>query len=218
MEKFSFSSQHSPLDCLFAGSSPLRTKSSAILFSCTANIQAHSGNGVLMVRIVFFPAAFIWLRMLTDKAMSNTQEKRYEYLNSFLNTELNTLTIQTMFLPFYYHVVKCRWTKCVPAHTKGTNQQRVLGPYFYQDSKFCDFLQVIWSFFVFFKWSLCWEALQAKENLICSFKYNSNIKKERCRQQKTRSAVLRSITGHISSRYKKPQRSVQHSTAKWACK
>jgi len=61
--------------------------------------------------------------------MSNTQEKRYEYLNSFLNTKLNTLTSQTTSPPFYYHIVKYSQTKCVPADTKCTNQSRVLGEF-----------------------------------------------------------------------------------------
>jgi len=50
--------------------------------------------------------------------MSNAQEKRDEYLKSFLNTNLNTLTMQATFLLFYYHIVKCCRTKREPVHTR----------------------------------------------------------------------------------------------------
>lgn len=139
-----------------------------------------------MVRIVFFPAAFIWVRMLTDKAVSNTQEERYEYLTSFLNTKLNTLTIQTTSPPFYYHIVKCSRTKCVPADTRGTNQWRVLGEHAVNRAQVLIFLsgqQILWFsssdliFFLISSSDLCVErSYRQRKTSSAGFKYNSNMK------------------------------------------
>lgn len=125
--------------------------------------------------------------MPTDKAISNTQEKRHEYLNSFLNTKLNTLTIQTMSPPFYCHIVKCTWTKCMPADTKGTEQKRVLGNTLssHTDAHIC--IRTANSL-IFFKWSdlfiflfsssdLCIErCYRQRKALSSAFKHNNNIK------------------------------------------
>lgn len=124
--------------------------------------------------------------MLTDKAMSNTQEKRYEYLNSFLNTILNTLTIQTTSPPFYYHVVKCSRTKRVPADTKDTNQWEGSGRPCCQPCTGARISIRTANSLVFFKGSdlflfpssdLCVErSYRQKKTSPAAFKYNSNIK------------------------------------------
>lgn len=106
-------------DCPLTASSPPRTSSSEILLSPARQMPRLTVEMGLMVRRTFFPAALTETNCLQTKP-GNTQEKRYEYLKSFLNTNLNTLTIQPTSLLFYRRVVKCSWTKCEPANAKGT--------------------------------------------------------------------------------------------------
>lgn len=89
----------------------LGTNSSEILLSPALQTRCANGVNGEDNAFFFFPAA--------DKAVSNAQEKRDEYLKSFLNTNLNTLTAQATFLLFYCHVVKCCRTKGEPVRTRG---------------------------------------------------------------------------------------------------